>query len=75
VYVDGVQDGTDNSVELTFVDTSQNSPAVDLGRLSNVMIGGGSGGTGDVDCRYVAFHQFEMTAAQALALAGELGTV
>jgi hypothetical protein len=73
VYVDGVEDGSDDSADLVLVDTSQNSPAVDLGRLSNVMIGGGSGATGDVDCRYVAFHQFEMTAAQALALAGELG--
>ena len=75
VYVDGAEDGSDDSADLVFVDTSQNDPAVDLGRLSNVMIGGGSGVTGDVDCRYVAFHQFEMTAAQALALAGELGTV
>jgi hypothetical protein len=75
VYVDGAEDGSDDSADLVFVDTSQNDPAVDLGRLSNVMIGGGSGATGDVDCRYVAFHKFEMTAAQALALAGELGTV
>ena len=73
LYDDGVLSATDASAELVFADISQAGGA--LGRRSNVQIGEGSTATGNVDCRYVAFHQFEMTAAQALALAGELGTV
>ena len=73
LYDDGVLSATDASAELVFADISQ--AAGSLGRRSNVQIGEGSTATGNVDCRYVAFHQFEMTAAQALALAGELGTV
>ena len=73
LYDDGVLSSTDASAELVFADISQAAGA--LGRRSNVQIGEGSTATGSVDCRYAAFHQFEMTAAQALALAGELGTV
>lgn len=73
LYDDGVLSGTDDSAELVFADISQAGGS--LGRRSNVQIGEGSTATGSVDCRYVAFHQFEMTAAQALTLAGELGTV
>ena len=72
VYVDGVQDGSDSSTDLVFVDTSQDGVSLDR---SNVMIGGGAGVTGDVDCRYVAFHHFELSATQTLDLATELGTV
>ena len=73
LYDDGVLSATDASSELVFADISQGVGS--LGRRSNVQIGEGSTATGNVDCRYVAFHNFEMTAAQALALAGELGTV
>jgi hypothetical protein len=67
VYEDGVE-ASSASGDLVLA----NSPG--LNRLANIQVGDAAS-TGSAKCRFVGFHRLELSSEQALALAGELGTV